>query len=316
MMRITSISRLPLFASDAGGGSGGGSGGGADGGQGAGGSSQGGGGADGQGGGSGTGGQGGGDTWWSKAEGLDAETSAFLKAKNYPDLNTALRSGREADHAARARFPDPAKIGEWDGWDKLGWTPDAAQYKVAIPDDVKKDFPDFDAELETNFVKFAHGAKMPAHLAQGVMDFFVGHAKGLETAIKERGVKSATEMDAALRKEWGAAYDGNVELAKRAFQTLEVNVDDATALEKLSGSPGLVKLFHKFAGMMGEDRLVAPGGAGGGRQATTAAEAQAELDRLNRDPEHRKAVGNPAHPDYRKANDERARLAALISGGK
>jgi hypothetical protein len=259
------------------------------------------------------------ESWWSKIDGLDAPTSEFLKGKNYPDLNTALRSAGEADTRARSRLsmPDPQKLGEWDGWAALGWTAEAKDYKVGVPDEVKAKYPNWDKAMEEGWRAFAHERKMPAGLAQMAMDFYIDHAGKLEAKLRDDGQRSASEMDQALKTEWGQSYDGNIELAKRAFRSLGVGLDEATALEQLSGSPGLVRLFHKIGSMMSEDKLVAPGGGtGSGASVATAEQAKAELDRLNRDQAHLAIVRNPGHPDYRRANDERTRLMGLMAGGK
>lgn len=262
----------------------------------------------------------GGASWFASIEGLDADTSAFLTGKNFPDMRTALKSAMEADKLARSRLmlPEADKLGEWDGWEKLGWARDRAAYQVGVPDAVKQKYQDgFDLQMEADFVDFAHQNRMPAPIAQAVLDFYVGHAEKVAATLTEKGAKSQAELDATLKQDWGQSYEGNVELAKRAFGALGLGVDDAAALDKVTGSPGLVKFFHKLATMIGEDRLVAPGAAAaqgaGGKAISTPAEAQAELDRLNTDPEHRKIVMTPGHPKYREANDYRARLAQILS---
>ncbi|WP_026783146.1 hypothetical protein [Pleomorphomonas koreensis] len=257
------------------------------------------------------------DPWYSKIEGLDPDTAKWISDKKFNNINTALKSGMHADHVARDRNvlsrPAADKLAEWDGWKDLGWTEDRKAYGVTAPEDVKKGFGEYNDAFEQAFADAAHKARVPVPQAQAVLSDMLGYIKGTYEQAGVQGAKATADLNAALDKEWGADAARNRELSQRAARALGVPVDDMAALEKLTGSPGLVKLFHRIGTMMGEDKLVDPKAAGAG--ALTAAGAKAELQRLNADAGHVKALGDATHPSHQAAKEARQRLLEIIAKG-
>lgn len=258
-----------------------------------------------------------GDPWYSTIEGLDPDTAKWIADKKFADIGTALKSGMHADHVARDRNvlsrPAADKLADWDGWKDLGWTEDRKAYGVTAPEEMRKEFSEYNDAFEQAFVDAAHKARVPAPQAKAILSDVLGYIKGSYEQIGAQGAKAAADLNAALDKEWGADAARNRELSQRAARALGVPVDDMAALEKVMGSPGLVKMFHQIGNMMGEDKLIDPKTPGAG--AMTAAGAKAELQRLNADSGHVTALGDATHPSHQTVKEARQRLLDIIAKG-
>lgn len=256
-----------------------------------------------------------GDPWYSSIEGLDADTQKWIADKKFANVSTALKSGMHADHVARDRNvlqrPAADKLAEWDGWKDLGWTEDRKAYGVTTPEEIRKDFPEYNDAFEQAFVDAAHKAKVPAGQAKSILSDVLGYIKGTYEQAGIQGAKATADLNAALDKEWGADAAKNRELSQRAARALGVPIDDTAALEKVMGSAGLVKMFHQIGTMMGEDKLIDPKAAGTGGM--TAAGAKAELQRLNADAGHVAALSDATHPSHQAATAARQRLMDIIA---
>lgn len=254
----------------------------------------------------------GGDPWFAKADlGLSQETRDYLATKNYGGLEDALKAKRTFETLARDRnamtAPDPAKLGEWDGWQKLGWDPDAGKYTQNVPvfDKFKED-PDYQG-FHSDIVKAAHELKMPVPMAKALADKIGGFMHSRNEALDAAEARQRQELDASLRKQWGPKYDQNVELGRRAAKAFGLAEADLGELEAIMGTPRFVDAFYKLGTKMSEDQLVTTSTPGGGFGLTPAA-AQAEKARLEADPEYVKSLGDPRHPMHQVNTEKRRQL--------
>ena len=93
------------------------------------------------------------------------------------------------------------------------------------------------------------------------------------------------EAETQLKKDFGAAYDQRVELAKTTIRSF-ADEDAIEALEEgLGNDPRMVKLFAKIGEAISEDKLK------GSKPIYTPTEAQSEIDSI---------MGNPDHPYHKK----------------
>lgn len=243
--------------------------------------------------------------WYGAIE--DADLKAFLTGKNAPDMLTGLKSWMHADKVARDRNvlsapgDDPL---QWDGWQKLGWEPDASKYKLEAP---KVDGMDLDPGLFDAYSKAAHELRIPGKQAEALFGKAFGYMAEQVKALETSGAGALQRTEETLRKDWGADYDRNRELAARAMRTVGLGMDDAGQLDQLLGAPAMVQLFHKIGGLFGEDRLVTADGAGSALPRTVDG-LEAELARLHADQNWMKAFSDPRHPNHANANAQRQRL--------
>jgi hypothetical protein len=248
-----------------------------------------------------------GDPWFSRPEyGLGDDDKAYFATKTYATPADAFKAFRTFETLARDRNalvgPQPGKELEWDGWEKLGWTPDATKYQAPVFDKFKDD-PDY-AGLHGAIVKAGHGSRVPPAQLKLIADAVGAH---LDTMNQQSDAATAREkqaMEAQLRTKWGAQTEPNIELAKRAARASGLAEADQGLMEALMGWPQFIAHFHKIGSMMSEDQFVAGGGSAG----TSPASARAELDRQNADPEFVKSLSDARHPMHQANTAQRRAL--------
>lgn len=101
-----------------------------------------------------------------------------------------------------------------------------------------------------------------------------------EQARKE---KDAAELT-TLRGEWGAKYDENVELGRRAGREFGLSEEQFNAISSAMGSGATLKLFQSIGSRLGEAKGFDGGqGGGGGSFGMTAEAAKARINALMAD---------------------------------
>lgn len=161
---------------------------------------------------------------------------------------------------------DPENQG--DVFAKLGTPKDADGYKF---NDVEGYTPD--AESVQGFAEAALGANLTREQASAMYEWLAGNI-AKETAFHNEQVDIG---HAGLRREWGEAFDHNVNIANGALD--ELMDDDFMAFledSQLISHPSMIKAFNKLGKMMGEPNSEERSGAG----VRTPAEYQAEIDEL------------------------------------
>lgn len=102
---------------------------------------------------------------------------------------------------------------------------------------------------------------------------------------------SVAEAEAALKKEWGKAFDSKLDLAKRAVQTF--GAQEAIDKLGLGNNPDFVRMMAKIGESISEDKLVKAGSP------VTPVDAQSQINNIMGDPKspyhHRE---HPQHQEY------------------
>lgn len=251
--------------------------------------------------------------WWEKSDyGLaaDAEVTRFLAGKNFPDMLTALRSGMHADGVARDRNalsrPDPQNMAAWEGWQALGWEPDAEKYKLTRPP-AFKDAKDFDDGFPAALSKIAHELRLPVAAAQSFYDKAADYLAGVSARAEKAEADAAAALEAQMRQDWGAEFETRRGRAAQAMRALKVSDAEAAALEELKGAPGVLALFDRIGAALSEDQLVGAQGSDGGASPWA---AQAQMQQLSADPAFKEAMNDPRHPQHAAMKARWAQLSA------
>jgi len=260
--------------------------------------------------------QGGGEPWFAALK-PDADAAKFLTDRNFPDFNTLVKSAVNSDKMASARnvleIPDPAKLNDWNGWEKLGWVADEKKYVIADPKDVKEGII-IDKGFQQAIAKSAHARKVPLAQAQGIYEdgfkYFVDLID--QTAVK--GAKSQAELQTALDTKWGADKTRKTEIANRAVTFFGIGADQRAALEKVMGGPWLLEHFNKVGEMVGEENLVA--NTGGGGVGESAATLDAELKKLEASQAFKDAMADPRHAQRDDLIAQRQNLINRLSAAQ
>lgn len=217
--------------------------------------------------------------WYSTA--LAPEHHEWARSKQFADPNAAIASYRSLEQVmGRQRLAVPKDDADEAAFNAiyqtLGRPGEAKGYKLA--DGVK-----FDDKVWDRFSGVFHKAGLSQKQAEAITKEF--HAFGTEgLAAKETARATAAETEkAALQKEWGDKYDGNSDLAKRAFRAAGLSEDMSDKIEDAIGYGAFMRLFAKLGEGMGEQRLSNDGG-GGNFSGNSVEQAQAAIDTRMKDP--------------------------------
>jgi hypothetical protein len=182
------------------------------------------------------------------------------------------RLGAPADELVR--FPKDPNDAAWqDVFKRLG-KPDAPtgyDFSPLSPADKP-----LDAELVSSLQAAAHKANMAPGQVLELTQAFLKHQETTTTkAATEASFKAAAEAE-ALKVNWGANFDTNLFVARRAAEVLGLTPEAITALEKSTSYASTMETMRKLGVAMGEARVI----QGQGPQQTGAMSADQASARL------------------------------------
>lgn len=218
--------------------------------------------------------------------GLSDDMKGYVQNKGFKDPTMVLDSYRNFEKLMGvpqdkilklpAKEDDPA----WnDVYGKLGRPSKHTEYNIPIP---KENADPAMAEWAKEvFYKSGLSNKQAADVAAA----WNARMEQMHEAQQVEMSNQFEQQAMDLKREWGAAYDQNVAMAKRA--TREFGVDEATidALESSLGYAGTIKFMQSIGAKLGEDSFVAPTSQSGRFGAMTPAAAQNKLNSLKQDQE-------------------------------
>lgn len=145
-----------------------------------------------------------------------------------------------------------------------------------------------------------------AGISQKQLDVLAPQWDALVEQSKEKVAKQLEEEDNQakdlLRKEWGADYDKNIELAKRAAQSAGFQPEEIDQMVAAKGSAWVYKTMSKFGKLIGDADIK---GAEGGQSANPKdpKTAAAEIEKLMKDREFANKVANMDPEALKKWNE-------------
>ena len=246
------------------------------------------------------------DLSWLDALGEDGKGFAANKAWKTP--GDMLESYRNLEKLVGRKGRDIPEADDAEGWSKfyneLGRPETADGYKFDLPD-----------EYNPELVKFYQDAAHKAGLTKKQADAFLTDYLDFEHAAREEYAKqNASRVDMAkaeLRREWGAKFDENLNVALRGANALGLSPDERIALEESMGQAKAARLFERVGrALCSEDGTPnTPGNSGFGVR--TPAAAQARIDELLSRPDYQQAYLNG---DKVKAAEIQALYAQVAAG--
>lgn len=266
-------------------------------------------------------------TTWDAA--LDPTQRQMVQTKGWKAPADVLRDYAQLESTlGRDKVALPgkdAKPEDWDAvWNKLGRPEKPDGYDLSgfqPPEGVP-----WNGEAQTAMVGEMHKLGLTQSQVAGVMQAYAGVIGQDFQAIQERATKAVEETQATLRKDWGGAYDANLELANRAVKTaFGDQLQEASQMRLADGTylldhPAIAKAFAKIGAGMSEDGDLtgARGGAGGAGTPRTPAEAKAEIEKIRGeavgDPNH--PYTNRRHPEFKAMQQRMNELYALANAGQ
>lgn len=238
---------------------------------------------------------------WREALPADLGGHAGLAKFNGKDFSEVVKSYLNLESKLGAnpivRPKDDAPDTDWAGfYTALGRPENPDGYAFDAPGELPEGFKVPDG-YEQTFKAAAHGAGLSVKQANALWKHQLGQMAGGYKSTLETYNNRVGEAHAALKKEWGAAYDTKLSEANRA--ALALGGQDLVAWLKQSGAgreAPLIKAFAEVAKFVKEDTL----GEGSRRSvALSPAEAQSEINTILGDKKH--PYHDRKHPGHRDA---------------
>lgn len=156
---------------------------------------------------------------------------------------------------------------------------EAAAYDFKVPDGV---------ELTDDLKGMIEGHKARAlelGLSQKQFEEYTTDLQSLAESIRDEYLPSKDKAEAALKEAWGAEYNQQLALARKAFSRYGSEAD----LQEIGNNPVALRLLAKIGAELGEDKNPAHGAA-----------VNESLAQLRADPDYT----NPHSPRYRILQDK------------
>lgn len=230
--------------------------------------------------------------------GKDGKINAAALAKSY--IHTKSKIGAQGVQVPSENSPQE----EWDEYfEKVGWTREKEGYDLKAPEGTEL-APETLQALKDKL----HEARIPPKQAQKVLESLHDLTKtGIDQSVEKMQKEIAAGVE-NLKKEWGAAFEQNVGLAKKVISSF--GNDEFKAMIKedpsVGSNPAVIKFLQSIGKKMyGEDGIP---GKGMGDYALSPAQASEEINMIlgNMDDPYHK----PSHPAYK---DRVAHVQKLFS---
>jgi hypothetical protein len=255
--------------------------------------------------------------WYEQAFASDPDLASSPSVQRYETLREFARSKLELEKKlGTKRLEAPQESWTPEQWSKFYGeigrpeSPDAYSAKLEIPEGLP-----WDAEGEKAMRAVFHEAGLTDAQASKVLTAYLEHQSGVWNGYNEQVAQQRAQAESSLRKEWGAAYDGNVRRAEAAWKAALPEGDRAAMAElKLSDGtlmgnhPLFLKAFAALGGKMAEHNLL----KGGGPVSESPDAAKEKLAALMGDESFQKKLLDPTHPQHKEAVEQRSRLMRLI----
>ena len=210
--------------------------------------------------------------------GFNEDQKAFVLNKGYKGPADIVDSYRNAEKLMGApadrvlKLPEKMDSPEMKAiWERLGAPKEAKEYGIKAVEGV-------DPKGHDALIAAFH----EAGVAKGAAEKIFGKWGELQTAAKAEAIANAnakfTQSEAALKKEWGAAFEQNINIGKEAVKVMGLSKEQVNAMGAGLGFDGLAKLLVKLGAAVREDIFV--GGGGAGAKLLAPVQAKAEIKRL------------------------------------
>ena len=224
-------------------------------------------------------------TTWT--DGLNEDAQGYIENKGWKSPDQMLSSYKSLEKVSGVpadqimRLPQEADDAEgWsDVYSKLGRPETAEGYELEAGD-----VPEGGFDLTPDLREWAHEAGLSQQQAQalhGKYNARLGEMAG-EMAAQREEQATADEQD--LRKEWGAAWDENIQAGVRFRERFGLNDETVNKLESALGLRGLLELSSKIGKGLGEQVMPGePAATSGSEFGLSPAGARAKIDELMSD---------------------------------
>ena len=231
-----------------------------------------------------------------EAKGWDGPGAVIKSYRNLEQLLGADKAGRGV-----VLPKDDADVEGFNAlYAKLGRPEKPEDYKLEIPDGD-------DGKFAAAAAPILHQLGITAKQAEGLVKFVNEYSKTSRETFEASIGDQVKQQSEDLKREWGQAYDQNVEVARRGARALGMQEADIDSLENAIGYKRVFELMHKVGVKLGEDNFAGDGQASMQYSPGAASERLNQL-RSDKDWSARVIAGD------RKAIDEKETLEAAQLG--
>lgn len=195
---------------------------------------------------------------------------------------------------------------------KLG-RPEAPE-KYAFPDVKLPEGLAIDQTLQTGFAKVAHDLGLSQAQAEKLYGWYNSATGEMFTGQQLRINEARTQAEHALKSEWGAAFDKNIQLASLAVDHYGGEELRAALPAEMQNNPALVKMFAKLGAQLSEDGVLGKS-AGGFGDALSPGEAQQQISAKQADPKFMSDYMDKRAPGHAAAVETMQRLYQFAHPG-
>jgi hypothetical protein len=228
--------------------------------------------------------------------GKDGKLNVRSLANSYANLERML--GGE-------KVPVP-KDGDQEGWDRFyaaAGRPEAPdKYEFKVPENLPEGF--YDKDAESSFRTWAHQNGLNNRQAQALLDNYVTTTAAKYAEITKMQSAAKDEGIAALKREWGQSYDGNLQTAKAALK--QFGDEHYLAWLDSSGAgndPNMIRVWQKVGkALMGDTQLKGEPQ----QQSRTPADINKAIEEHRA--KHSAALYDKMHPEHKIRVDELTEL--------
>jgi hypothetical protein len=241
---------------------------------------------------------------WVESKGLN-NGSVENVLKSYQNLEKVFG----ADKAGRTVVlpgPDADETAMGEFYTKLGRPEKPDGYELPVPDGD-------DGRMSEWAKGVFHEAGLSDKQATAISEKWNAYVGGMQGQASEAEAARGDEAEAALRREWGAAYDQKVAQVDNAAVKLGMNEEQLAGLRSSMGPADAMKFVANLAEQMGEASFDNDG-VSENNNMMTPARAQEELAKLNMDKEFMDAWLNRTHPSHNWAVERKQNLSKMAAG--
>lgn len=218
------------------------------------------------------------DVWYKGIQ--DKDLQGYAEAKGWKSPEELAHSYKNLEKLLGSeKLPMPKDDADVEAWnkvyDRLGRPKTADDYGIKAPDGTP---PEFAQAVSAKFHELGLTAKQATELSAWYQE---QGAQANNAQVAQSGIQQEQDM-MQLRRDWGAAYDANVEHGRRAVREYGITGEQLAGMEKSMGTGALLKLMAKIGTAQGE----APfneGTTAGRSFNMTPSGAKAKLDALQAD---------------------------------
>jgi hypothetical protein len=161
---------------------------------------------------------------------------------------------------------------------KLGRPAKADDYEITVPEKGG------DAEFAKWAKEMFHAQGLSKTQAAKIVEGWNQYSENYQKSLEGKAQEKAVQEESQLKKKWGAAFEQNTNIAKRAAVEFKLTPDEIDAMESSFGFARVMEIFHNIGSKMGEASFhsSAQSGNGFGGQLTPD-QARAKISHLKSD---------------------------------